>query len=77
MDLDDAGLNKLALIVRAADCGRPHLAEEAAGLLAISKGLSLSFTDDHEMLKHGMVIYDALYAFCSDTPLPKVAAWRV
>jgi hypothetical protein len=45
------------------------LAKEAAGLLAISKGLSLNFEDDHEMLKHGMVIYDALYAWCGDSPL--------
>ncbi len=70
--LTDPALLKLALIVRGADCGAPHLAKEAAGLLAISKGLSLNFTDDHEMLRHGMVIYDALYAWCGDTPLKKV-----
>ena len=70
--LDDAALDKLALIVRAADCGAPHLAKEAAGLLAISKGLSLNFEDDHEMLRHGMVIYDALYAWCADTPFKKI-----
>lgn len=71
--IKDAALDKLALIVRAADCSAPHLAKEAAGLLAISKGLSLNFDDDHEMLKHGMVMYDALYAWCADTPLKKVA----
>jgi hypothetical protein len=71
--IDDPALDKLALIVRAADCGAPQLAKEAAGLLAISKGLSLNFSDDHEMLKHGMVMYDALYAWCADTPLKKVA----
>ena len=65
-------LNRLALIVRAADCGRPDLAKEAAGLLAVSKGLSLNFADDHEMLRHGMVVYDALYAWCADTPLRKI-----
>ena len=70
--LRDAALDKLALIVRAADCGAPQLAQEAAGLLAISKGLSLNFEDDHEMLKHGMVLYDALYAWCADTPLKKI-----
>jgi len=70
--LDDPALHKLALIVRAADCSAPQLAKEAAGLLAISKGLSLNFADDHEMLKHGLVIYDALYAWCADTPLKKV-----
>lgn len=71
-ELSDAPLKKLATIVRGADTGRPDLAKEAAGLLAISKGLSLNFEDDHEMLKHGMVIYDALYAFCADTPLKSV-----
>ncbi|PZO64164.1 MAG: chromate resistance protein [Pseudoxanthomonas suwonensis] len=71
--LDDPALNKPALIVRAADCGQPQLAKEAAGLLAISSGLSLNFADDREMLKAGMVIYDALYAWCADTPLKKVA----
>ena len=68
-ELRDAALDKLALIVRAADCGAPQLAQEAAGLLAISTGLSYNFTDDHEMLRHGMVIYDALYAWCAGTPL--------
>jgi hypothetical protein len=66
--LVDPALDKLALIVRAADCGAPHLASEAAGLLAISKGLSLNVSDDHEMLKHGMVMYDALYAWCAHSP---------
>lgn len=70
--LQDAALNKLALIVRAADCAQPELASEAAGLLAISKGLSLNFADDHAMLAQGMVIYDALYAWCADTPLKKI-----
>ena len=72
-DLTDPALAKLARIVRAADTGKPELAKEAAGLLAISKGLSLNFADDHEMLKHGMVVYDALYAWCADTSLWKVA----
>ena len=72
-NLTDPALAKLALVVRSADTGRPDLAKEAAGLLAISKGLSLNFADDHEMLKHGMAMYDALYAYCADTPLKKVA----
>ncbi|MEW6292373.1 MAG: chromate resistance protein ChrB domain-containing protein [Pseudomonadota bacterium] len=70
--IEDKALGKLALIVRAADCDAPHLAEEAAGLLAISKGLSLNFGDDHEMLRHGMVMYDALYAWCAYTPLKQI-----
>ena len=71
-ELDAPALNKLALIVRAADCGQPQLAKEASGLLAISQGLSLNFADDHEMLRHGMVMYDALYAWCADTPLKQI-----
>lgn len=71
--LQNPALDKLALIVRAADCSAPHLAQEAAGLLAISKGLSLNFSNDHEMLKQGLVMYDALYAWCADTPLKKVS----
>ena len=67
--LADPALAKLAQIVRAADTGKPDQAKEAAGLLAISRGLSLNFEDDHEMLKHGLVIYDALYAWCMETPL--------
>jgi hypothetical protein len=75
--LVDTGLDKLALIIRAADCGRPETAVEAAGLLAISRGLSLCFADDHQMLSHGLVVYDALYATCSGAPLKKAPAWRV
>ena len=71
-NLTDPALAKLALIVRGADCGAPHLAKESAGLLAISKGLSLNFEDDHVMLGHGLVIYDALYAWCADTPMKKL-----
>jgi hypothetical protein len=63
--LDDAVLNKLALIVRGADTGRPDLAPQVEGLLAISRGLSMNFENDHEMLAHGMVVYDALYAWCA------------
>jgi hypothetical protein len=62
--LIDPALNKLALIVRAADCGQP--AGEGGGRPAGHlEGLSLNFADDHEMLKAGMVMYDALYAWCA------------
>lgn len=62
--LTDPALQKLAVIVRAADTDRMDLAPEAAGLLAISRGLSRNFPDDHAMLRQGMVLYDALYAWC-------------
>jgi hypothetical protein len=62
--LIDPGLQQLAIIVRGADTARLELAPQAPGLLAISLGLSHVFTDDHEMLRHGLVMYDALYAWC-------------
>jgi hypothetical protein len=61
--LDDPALRDLAVIVRGADTGRLDLAPEAAGLLAVSLGLSALYADDHEMLRHGLIIYDALYAW--------------
>jgi rhodanese-related sulfurtransferase len=62
--LRDPALEELAVIVRGADTARLDLAPQAAGLAAISLGLSRNFSDDHEMLKHGMVMYDALYKWC-------------
>jgi len=62
----DPALARLALIVRGADTARLEVAPQAAGLLAVSLGLSRNFKDDHEMLKHGMVMYDALYAWCKE-----------
>ena len=56
-------LPELAGIVRGADTDRLDLAPQAAGLLAISLGLSRLFPDDHELLVRGFVIYDALYAW--------------
>jgi rhodanese-related sulfurtransferase len=64
--LRDPALAQLALIVRGADTARFELAPQAAGLAAISLGLSRNFADDHEMLVHGMVIYDALYRWCRE-----------
>jgi rhodanese-related sulfurtransferase len=60
----DPALAELALIVRGADTSRPELAPQAAGLVALSLGLSILHKDDHEMLERGMVMYDALYAWC-------------
>lgn len=67
-DLRDVPLARLAEIVRAADTGRPETVPEATGLLAISRGLSANFANDHELLEHGMVVYDALYAACGGNP---------
>jgi hypothetical protein len=64
--LHDPALQQLGVIVRGADTSRLDLAPQSAGLYALSLGLSLRFPDDHEMLKHGMVMYDALYAWCRE-----------
>ena len=63
-DIHDPALDHLATIVRGADTSRPDLTPQCHGLLAISYGLSGNFPDDHAMLRHGMVIYDALYTWC-------------
>ena len=62
--IKDRALDTLALIVRGADTARLELAPQSPGLLALSLGLSANFPDDHAMLGHGMVMYDALYAWC-------------
>lgn len=64
--LAEPALQRLATIVRGADTSRLDLAPQSAGLYAVSLGLSELFKDDHEMLRHGMVMYDALFAWCRD-----------
>ena len=61
--LQDPALAELARIVRGADTDRLDIAPQCSGLLAISLGLSRLFADDHEQLRHGFVVYDALYAW--------------
>lgn len=51
----------------ACDRSRLDLAPEAAGLYAISIGLSHNFADDHEQLQQGMIVYDALHAWCKSS----------
>ena len=60
----DPALQQLAEIVRGADTSRLDLTPQSGGLFAISLGLSAIFADDHEMLSHGLTMYDALYAWC-------------
>jgi hypothetical protein len=63
-DIHDPALDHLAIIVRGADTSRHDLSPQCGGLFAISLGLSANFSDDHAMLAHGMVMYDALYTWC-------------
>jgi len=64
--LSEPALQHLAKIVRGADTSRLNLTPQSAGLYAISLGLSQRFSDDHEMLSHGLILYDALYAWCKE-----------
>ncbi len=69
--LDDFGLrtealDRLALVVRAADTDAHDLAPQAAGLLALSVGLSRQYRDDLAQLDAGMGLYDALYRWARD-----------
>jgi len=63
-ELEEPALKTLALIVRGADTSRLELTPQSAGLYAISLGLSHCFSDDQQMLQHGLIVYDALYAWC-------------
>lgn len=64
--LDIPALQKLATLVRAADTDRLELAPEAAGLLAVSVGLSRMHKSDLQQLEAGMTLYDALYRWARD-----------
>ena len=63
-ELHEPALQQLATIVRGADTSRLDLAPQSAGLYAVSLGLSQVFKNDHDMLRHGVVVYNALYAWC-------------
>jgi rhodanese-related sulfurtransferase len=65
-ELRTPALNQLAHVVRGADTARFGLSGPAAGLLAISLGLSRVYRDDHAMLRAALPVYDALYAWCVD-----------
>lgn len=64
-------LQHVARIVRGADTNRPDLEPEAAGLLALSLGLSRLFAEDLEQLEAGMLLYDALYRWARDATQEK------
>lgn len=65
-ELHSEALDRLATVVRGADTNRHDLAPEAAGLLALSVGLSRQYRDDQAQLNAGMAFYDALYRWARD-----------
>jgi rhodanese-related sulfurtransferase len=64
--IEDPALDALAMILRGADTARLEMTPQSPGLLAVSLGLSAIYADDYAMLERGMIVYDALYAWCRD-----------
>lgn len=64
--LQTPALDRLATVIRAADTNTHDLAPEAAGLLALSVGLSRQYRDDQAQLTVGLSLYDALYRWARD-----------
>jgi hypothetical protein len=62
--VSDTAVQKLALIVRAADVkGEESVAAEGIGLRSIAQGFAAMGLSDEERLAKQFPIYDALYAF--------------
>ena len=62
--ISDPAIQKLALIVRAADVkGQENAAAEGIGLRSIAHGFAAMGLSDDERLTRQFPIYDALYAF--------------
>ena len=64
--LDTEPLQTMAKVIRAADAGDHAAAPQAAGLLALSVGLSRMHRDDLAQLEAGMILYDALHRWARD-----------
>lgn len=62
-EISDPAILIMSKIVRGADTDRHDIAKESAGLWAISAGLSHNIINDSELLKNGMILYDALYSW--------------
>ena len=61
--IKDEAVLTMAVIVRGADTDRHELAAQSSGLWALSAGLAYNYTNDHELLEKGMLLYDALYSW--------------
>jgi rhodanese-related sulfurtransferase len=64
--LHTEALDRMATVIRAADTDRHDLSPQAAGLLALSVGLSRIYRDDLQQLDAGLPLYDALYRWARD-----------
>lgn len=63
--LADSALAEMAAIIRGADTDTHDLHPACPGVYAVLIGLSATYNDDHEQLRHGMVVCEALYAWCA------------
>jgi hypothetical protein len=67
--LQAPGLERLALIVRAADIkSQEHIAAEGVGLRAIAQGFAAIGLSDAERLVRQFPVYDALYEYARQAP---------
>ncbi|SLN46540.1 molybdopterin biosynthesis protein MoeB [Roseovarius albus] len=64
--LHSDALTQMATVIRGADTNKHDLAPQAAGLLALSTGLSRMYRDDIAQLDAGMLLYDALFRWARD-----------
>ena len=64
--IEDPAISLLSEIVHGADVTQDLYGRaEAPGLKAVAEGFRhLDFKDDHEILAHEFIVYDALYAYC-------------
>jgi hypothetical protein len=63
-NLTDRALQRLGLIVRAADVkGQEHVAPEGLGLRALAEGFAQIGISDQERLARQFPVYDALYEY--------------
>ncbi len=63
--LTDAGLQRMARVIHAADVAADIDSDPLArGLEALATGFSLRYPDDGENLARQFEVYDALYAWC-------------
>jgi hypothetical protein len=64
-DLKDPALSEMALIIRGADTDRHDLHPACPGVYGVLIGLSATYADDLEQLAQGMVVCEAIYAWCA------------
>ena len=64
--ISDPALQRLALIVRAADVkGQEHVAPEGIGLRSTAEGFAAMGLSDEERMARQFPVYDALYEYAS------------